>query len=101
MLALYEKGLDFTPRFLDPAKFEHHEDWFKAINPRGQVPALDHDGQIITESTVICEYLEDAFPDAPKLRPDRPLRHRRRCASGPNGSTNISAGASRRSAGSA
>jgi glutathione S-transferase len=69
LLALREKGLEFTSRFLNPAKFEHHEDWYKAINPNGQVPALDHDGKIITESTVICEYLEDAFPDAPPLRP--------------------------------
>ncbi|MBJ7444003.1 MAG: glutathione S-transferase family protein [Sphingobium sp.] len=73
LLALYEKGLEFTPRFVDPTRFEHHEDWFKAINPRGQVPALDHDGHIITESTVICEYLEDAFPDAPRLRPTDPV----------------------------
>ena len=73
LLALYEKGLEFTPRFVDPTKFEHHEDWFKQINPRGQVPALDHDGHIIVESTVICEYLEDAFPDAPKLRPSDPV----------------------------
>ena len=29
VLALYEKGLAFTPRFLNPAVFEHHEDWFK------------------------------------------------------------------------
>jgi glutathione S-transferase len=74
LLALYEKGLEFTPRFVDPTRFEHHEDWFKAINPRGQVPALDHDGHIITESTVICEYLEDAFPDAPRLRPADPVQ---------------------------
>jgi len=74
LLALYEKGLEFTPRFVDPTKFEHHEEWFKKINPRGQVPALDHDGHIITESTVICEYLEDAFPDAPKLRPTDPVQ---------------------------
>jgi len=74
MLALYEKGLEFTPRFLDPTVFEHHQEWFKQINPRGQVPALEHDGQIITESTVICEYLEDAFPDAPKLRPTDPAQ---------------------------
>ena len=73
LLALYEKGLEFTPRFVDPTKFEHHEDWFKKINPRGQVPALDHDGHIIVESTVICEYLEDAFPAAPKLRPTDPV----------------------------
>jgi len=72
LLTLHEKGLDFEGRFLNPAKFEHHEDWYKAINPRGQVPALDHDGKIITESTVICEYLEDAFPDAPALRPADP-----------------------------
>src|SRR4026209_2281059 len=72
LLALYEKGLAFTPRFLNPAVFEHHEDWFKRINPRGQVPALDHDGRIITESTVICEYLEDAFPDAPRTPPTAP-----------------------------
>ncbi len=65
LLALFEKKLEFKHRFLDPTVFEHHEDWFKKINPRGQVPALDHDGKIITESTVICEYLEDAFPDAP------------------------------------
>ncbi|MES2174931.1 MAG: glutathione S-transferase family protein [Pseudomonadota bacterium] len=74
LLALYEKGLEFTPRFVDPTRFEHHEDWFKAINPRGQVPALDHDGHIITESTVICEYLEDAFPDAIRLRPADPVQ---------------------------
>ena len=72
MLALYEKGLPFTPHFLDPAKFEHHDDWYKKINPRGQVPALDHDGKIITESTVICEYLEDVFPNDKPLRPKDP-----------------------------
>ncbi len=72
MLALYEKGLAFTHRFLDPARFEQHEDWFKRINPRGQVPALEHDGRIITESTVICEYLEDAFPGVNPLRPSDP-----------------------------
>lgn len=72
LLALYEKGLDFKSRYLNPAKFEQHEDWFKKINPNGQVPALDHDGKIITESTVICEYLEDVFTDAPPLRPKDP-----------------------------
>ena len=72
LLALYEKGLEFTRRQLNPAKFEHHEDWFKKINPNGQVPALDHDGKIITESTVICEYLEDVFPKDNPLRPADP-----------------------------
>jgi glutathione S-transferase len=72
MATLYEKGLPFNQHFIDPAKFEQHSDWFKAINPRGQVPALLHDGKIITESTVICEYLEDVYPDQNPLRPADP-----------------------------
>ncbi|MXP42812.1 glutathione S-transferase family protein [Altererythrobacter soli] len=72
LLTLYEKGLAFEHRRLEPAKFEHHSHWFKAINPRGQVPALDDGGRIVTESTVICEYLEDAHPTALSLRPDDP-----------------------------
>ncbi len=75
LATLYEKALPFEQIFIDPAKFEQHSDWFKAINPRGQVPALWHDGQIITESTVICEYLEDVFPDAGNsLRPADPFK---------------------------
>jgi glutathione S-transferase len=72
LLALNEKGLEFKPHYLNPMKFEQHEDWYKKINPNGQVPSLDHDGRIITESTVICEYLEDVFTDAPPLRPKDP-----------------------------
>jgi glutathione S-transferase len=70
LLTLYEKGLEFEGIRLNPAEFEHHSDWFKAINPRGQVPALVDGDRIITESTVICEYLEDKYPTAVKLRPD-------------------------------
>jgi len=69
LLTLYEKGINFTSRFLNPATFEHHSDWFKKINPNGQVPVLEHDAKFITESTVICEYLEDEFPGTPSLRP--------------------------------
>jgi glutathione S-transferase len=72
MATLYEKALEFRQHFIDPAKFEQHSDWFKKINPRGQVPALEHDGRIVTESTVICEYLEDVFPDQHPLRPADP-----------------------------
>ena len=72
LLTLYEKKLAFEHRQLNPAKFEHHADWYKAINPSGQVPALDDGGRIVTESTVICEYLEDAHPTEVTLRPDDP-----------------------------
>ena len=69
LLTLYEKGLPFEGHRLNPATFEHHSDWFKAINPRGQVPALVDEGRIVTESTVICEYLEDEYPTEVALRP--------------------------------
>lgn len=70
LLTLYEKGLEFEGIRLNPARFEHHSDWFKAINPRGQVPALVDGDRVITESTVICEYLEDKYPTEVKLRPE-------------------------------
>jgi len=73
LIPLKEKGLEFESRYVDLHKFEQHEPWFVAINPEGQVPVLDHDGSIITQSTVINEYLEDAFPDSPPLRPADPL----------------------------
>src|SRR6202161_4982645 len=73
MIPLLEKQLAFESVYVDLHKFEQHSDWFVAINPEGQVPVLDHDGHIITHTTVIGEYLEDAFPEAPSLRPADPL----------------------------
>lgn len=37
---------------------------YLAINPMGKVPAIDHDGKIVTECAAICAYLADAFPEA-------------------------------------
>jgi glutathione S-transferase len=77
MLPLKEKGLEYESIYVDLHKFEQHSDWFVAINPEGQVPVLDHDGAIITHTTVINEYLEDVFPDAQPasgpLRPTTPV----------------------------
>ncbi|HSG34473.1 MAG TPA: glutathione S-transferase family protein [Sphingomonadaceae bacterium] len=74
MVPLKEKGLDYESVYVDLHKFEQHSDWFVAINPEGQVPVLDHDGVIITHTTVINEYPEDAFPD--DNPDDGPLRPR-------------------------
>ncbi len=41
---------------------------YLAINPMGKVPAIVHDGQVVTECAAICAYLADAFPEA-KLAP--------------------------------
>ena len=37
---------------------------YRAINPMGKVPALVHDGKVVTETAAICAYLADAFPQA-------------------------------------
>jgi len=37
---------------------------YLAINPMGKVPAVVHDGAVITENAAICAYLADAFPAA-------------------------------------
>ncbi len=37
---------------------------YLAINPMGKVPAIVHDGKVVTEGAAICAYLADAFPDA-------------------------------------
>lgn len=69
LISFKEKGLEFTSIYVNLHRFEQHEPWFLAINADGQVPVVDHDGAIITQTSVIAEYLEDAFPDAPPLRP--------------------------------
>jgi glutathione S-transferase len=72
MVPLIEKNLAWQSIYVDLHKFEQHESWFTAVNPEGQVPVLDHDGIIITHTTVINEYLEDVFPEVP-LRPRNPV----------------------------
>ncbi|MGH8262867.1 MAG: glutathione S-transferase family protein [Steroidobacterales bacterium] len=76
MLCLNEKGIAFESHYVDLHSFEQHSAEFVAVNPNGQVPALAHDGQVITESTVINEYLEDVFP-AVRLRPENPVARAR------------------------
>jgi len=73
LLCLSEKGVEFTSRQLNlnGKSWEQYSDAFLAINPDGQVPVLVHDGKVITESTVINEYIEDVFPEVP-LRPADP-----------------------------
>ena len=73
---LKEKALEYKSHFLRLPEGEHLSGEFLAINPDGQVPALVHDGEVITETSVINEYLDDAFPEPP-LRPQSPIERAR------------------------
>src|SRR6478752_9149240 len=75
-LHLNEKGLGYQSHYLSIPRQDHLKPEYLAINPDGQVPSLIHDHQIITETTVINEYLDDAFPDPP-LRPVAPVERAR------------------------
>jgi GSH-dependent disulfide-bond oxidoreductase len=67
-LTLLEKGVDFIERELNGREFDHLKPEYLAINPRGQVPALVHDGRALAEGGPICEYIDEAFA-GPPLRP--------------------------------
>ena len=69
MLALHEKGIAFTPELVDLGSPEARAAYAK-INPTGKVPFLvaDNDWQV-PESTSIIEYLEEEFPNTPRLIP--------------------------------
>ncbi|HKD24168.1 MAG TPA: glutathione S-transferase family protein, partial [Rhizomicrobium sp.] len=70
LLTLAEKNIPYVDRFINFSAFEQHDPEFVKINPRGQVPVLIlDDGRTITESTVICEYLDAIYPDQVPLRP--------------------------------
>lgn len=75
-LALAEKDLRWTGHVVDLGSFAHLDPAYLALNPNGVVPTLVHDGAPIIESTVICEYLDEVFPE-PALSPPDPLNRAR------------------------
>ena len=60
---LEEVGATYETRVLDYATTMKGPEYL-AINPMGKVPAIVHDGTVVTESAAICAYLADAFPAA-------------------------------------
>ena len=64
-VCLAEKGLSFTPVEVDGVMKRSAE--YLRLNPGGYVPTLIDDGRVIPESRVICEYLDDAYPEPPLM----------------------------------
>ncbi len=70
--ALAEKGLRWESRYVDILRGDQFAPAYLALNPKAVVPTLVHDGAVVVESTVICEYVEEVCPDPP-LYPKAPL----------------------------
>jgi glutathione S-transferase len=74
--ALAEKALPWESRYVDILRGEQFAPAYVALNPKAVVPTLVHDDAVIVESTVICEYVEETFPDDP-IYPKSPLERAR------------------------
>ena len=61
---LEEIGAPYEIEYLDIRAEGGAPESYRAIHPLKKVPALQHDGEIVTESAAICLYLSDAFPAA-------------------------------------
>jgi glutathione S-transferase len=70
-LVLAEKNLSWTGHRIELLKFDHLQQQYLSLNPNGVVPTLVHDGRVVLESSVICQYLDETFPE-PALMPSTP-----------------------------
>jgi glutathione S-transferase len=75
---LAEKGLDFVSHEVDIISGGNHDPAYIKPNPNHVVPTLVHDGRPLIESTLINQYLDEAFLDPPLLPADPLGRHRAR-----------------------
>lgn len=74
VIALTEKRVPFQRSYVDRA---NKPEWFRRISPLGKAPVLQVDDEVLFESAVICDYLDEV--EAPRLHPAAPLiraRHR-------------------------
>jgi len=68
LVCLDIKSIDYK---IDPIIPFYGNDEFTRLNPDRRIPVLVHDNLVLTESAVICEYLEEAYPK-PALLPSTP-----------------------------
>lgn len=69
-LVLEEKALAWESELLDLQRGDQHKPEYLKLNPNAVVPTLVHDGRVLIESTLIIEYLDEAFGEPPLMPPD-------------------------------
>lgn len=70
-ICLCEKELPFSEKKLDLFKGDQLTPQYKKLNPNGVVPTLIHDEEVIIDSSVIIEYLDETYRQVP-LSPATP-----------------------------
>jgi glutathione S-transferase len=73
---LNAKGLAFDEVKLNLPEGDQLKPDYLRMNPNGVVPTLDHDGNIVIDSNVIAEYLDEVEP-AQSFTPEDPVRRAR------------------------
>ncbi|MDG9924520.1 MULTISPECIES: glutathione S-transferase family protein [unclassified Pseudomonas] len=63
-LCLIEKGLDYQLEIVTPFG---QPDWYRELNPLGRIPAFRDGDLTLADSSVICQYLEEQYPQRPAL----------------------------------
>ena len=75
-ITLAEKDLPYDEHLINLFAAEQFDPAYLKLNPKGVVPTLVHDGRAIPESSLICEYIDEMWPDAGSggpLIPDDPF----------------------------
>ncbi|MBT3550010.1 MAG: glutathione S-transferase family protein [Rhodospirillaceae bacterium] len=70
LITLDEKSLDYEPVVINLFTNEQYDPAYLKLNPKGVVPTLVHDDHVIPESSLICEYLDEVFPEVPLVPVD-------------------------------
>ncbi len=69
-MMMIEKNISYS---LTEVDLYNKPDWWKELSPYGKVPLIRHNGDIVYESRIINEYLEEVFPE-PALLPSDPMK---------------------------
>jgi glutathione S-transferase len=75
-ICLEEKRLKWTGHHIDLMAFENFKPHYLTVNQKVLVPTLSHAGQIIPESSIINEFLDEQYPQ-PRLTPEEPVARAR------------------------
>jgi glutathione S-transferase len=70
LFAAHHLGIDYDLRYINLFKGEQNAPEYRALNPSGRMPTMDHDGYVLWESNAIVNYLASLKPESGVLPAD-------------------------------